>query len=379
MAKTYAHINPDIVAWARERAQLSTSKLAELLGIKEEKVLAWESGEKQPTFKQAQTIADKTYIPFGYLFLKHIPEEELPIPDLRTVDGEPLKKPSAELIKIVKTMMSRQDWFKDYLFEQGVQENPHIGRFNLNSSVNEIVTDMREKLGVTLFPTRGKWDNYLSDLIKKIESLGILVMRQGNMGHYTKPLFVEEFRGFAIYHKAAPIIFINTADAPRARLFTLIHELAHIWIGESGVSDGKPNTHRREEILCNAVAAEFLVPEEEFKKHWEDLDDWRENLAPLEATFKVSTWVLARRALTLNFITNDQYRQYIAFVKKQFDDEESGGMVPYYRVVSSQISNQFSRAIVAETLSGRVLLRDAGNLLNVKPANVRKLAKELSI
>jgi Zn-dependent peptidase ImmA (M78 family)/transcriptional regulator with XRE-family HTH domain len=379
MATAFAHINPDIVAWARDRAQLSTSKLAELIGTKEDKIIAWELGEKQPTFKQAKTIADKTYIPFGYLFLKEKPLEELPIPDLRTVDGKTLKKPSAELIKTIKTMLSRQDWFADYLKSQDIEENPTVGRFSIDSPVDVIVKDMREKLGVNLFPTRGKWDNYLTDLIKKIESLGIMVMRQGNMGHHTKPLLVEEFRGFAIFHKAAPVIFINTADAPKARLFTLIHELAHIWIGESGVSDAKPNTHRKEEILCNAVAAEFLVPEEELKKHWQELEDWRDNLAPLEANFRVSTWVLARRALTLDYITIGQYRQYIAFVKKQFEDEESSGIVPYYRVVSSQISNQFSKAIVSETLSGRVLLRDAGNLLNVKPNNVKKLARELRI
>lgn len=98
---------------------------------------------------------------------------------------------------------------------------------------------------------------------------------------------------------------------PAARLFTLIHELAHIWIGKSGVSDASPDTHQREEIFCNAVAAEFLVPEAEFDTHWQHAEDWKENLPVLEAHFRVSTWVIARRALTLRKISRDEYRNYV--------------------------------------------------------------------
>src|SRR5699024_535018 len=106
---------------------------------------------------------------------------------------------------------------------------------------------------------RGTWEDYFRLLVQRIEQAGILVMRESYIHHHTRPLSVQEFRGFAIADALAPVVFINQADAPAARLFTLIHELAHIWIGQTGVSDANPQTKRKEEIFCNAVAAEFLV------------------------------------------------------------------------------------------------------------------------
>ena len=263
MAAAYAQINPGNLNWARTRARLSIDALAEKLGLTADKIEAWEAGRKQPTFRQARQLADKTYIPFGYLFLKTLPKTGLPIPDLRTVDGRHMDEPSAELSKIVEVVLARQHWYQEYMQAQGESANPHIGRFNVQNNVDDIVADIRRVLDVGLYPKRGKWDDYLRDLIKRIEASGILVMKQGNLGHYSKPLNVSEFRGFALFDPVAPIIFINTADAPAAQLFTLIHELAHIWIGQSGVSDANPDTHRAEEVLCNAVAAEFLVPGQE--------------------------------------------------------------------------------------------------------------------
>jgi Zn-dependent peptidase ImmA (M78 family)/DNA-binding XRE family transcriptional regulator len=380
MATAYAQINPGNLTWARERARLSTDMLAKKLHVAEEKVVAWESGQKRPTFKQAKVAAEKMYIPFGYLFLNKPPKEKLLIPDLRTLDGESIGQPSAELSRMVEIIVARQRWYQDYLFEQGIYENTVVGRFNVDHDPDYIVADMRKVLGFGPHPTRGKWEDYQRELVKNIEKVGVLVMRQGDLGHSTKPLSVEEFRGFAIFDKVSPVIFINNADTPSARLFTLIHELAHIWIGESGISDARPQAHRKEEILCNAVAAEFLVPANEFQNLWRECESWIDNLPGMEAHFHVSTWVLARRALSLSLITQSQYSAYIAYVKKQYDSRDKGGGGPsYYRTKRSQLSESFSRALIAEALSGKVLLRDAGELLGMKPNNITKLAKELDI
>jgi len=380
MAVAYAHINPENLRWARERAQLTMGMLAKKLSISEDKLVSWENGDKKLTFNQAKSVAEKTYIPFGYLFLKKTPEEKLPIPDLRTVEGEPLRQPSAELLKIIQIVIARQHWYQEYQAEQGIENNPYIGNFNADSSFINIVNDMRKALDVDAHPKRGNWEDYQRLLVKRIEQIGILVMRHGDLGHHTKKLSVEEFRGFAIFDKTSPVLFVNQADAPSARLFTLMHELAHIWIGQSGVSDASTKAHRKEEVLCNAVAAEFLVPEDEFLGLWQDKENWIDNLPELEAHFHVSKWVLARRALTLALITQSQYGKYITFLKKQYEQREKKNSAPsYYRTINSQISENFSRALVAETLSGKVLLRDAGQLLGIKPNNITKLAKELGI
>ena len=354
--------------------------LADKLNIPEDKLEAWESGDKPPTFKQAQNFAAKTHIPFGYLFLQIPPVEELPLPDLRTIGGEQPQRPSAELIDIVQIILQRQQWYLEYLQEQGLDELPPRQLFNTQTPLAAIVNNMRRTLDIPAHPERGSWEDYFRQLIHKIEDAGILVMRQGDLGHHTRPLSVAEFRGFAIYDPIAPVIFINQADAPSARLFTLIHELAHIWIGQSGISDAKPTTQRQEEILCNAIAAEFLVPEIEFEQHWQELEDWRENTAILETRFHVSKWVIARRAQSLGKITVQQYQQYIDELRERYRRRErTAGGPTYYTTKKGHLSERFSKALVSETLSGRMLLREAGHLLGMKPHNITKYAKELGI
>ncbi|MPQ75766.1 XRE family transcriptional regulator [Hydrogenovibrio sp. JE_KL2] len=377
-----ANINPEILIWARERLGFSVSEFARTLQKPEDRLTQWETGQRALTFKQAITFAHRAHIPFGYLFLEAPPMEELPIPDLRTLDGQGVSRPSAELFDLIKLMLQRQDWYKDYLKQQFAEPNQIVNSFSNRHDVSEIVSDMREKLQVAIHPVRGDWENYYRELVAKIESIGILVMRQADLGHFTRPLQVSEFRGFAIADEYAPMIFINHADAPGARLFTLIHELCHIWIGQSGISNGDPQTHRNEEILCNAVAAEFLVPEAEFIQLWQaDLDNWRENLPVLESHFHVSKWALARRALTCHFISHQDYVSYINDEKEAYKNRErSGNGGPnYYRTKKAQISQNFSRAVVSQALNGQVLLREAGQLLGMKPSNISKFAKELQI
>lgn len=381
MTVTHAKINPTLLGWARDRAQLSVVMLAEKLGISEERLTAWENGEKPLTFRQAQNFADKTHIPFGFLFLPKPPEEPLPLPDLRTVDGQQPLRPSAELLEMVRIVLQRQSWYHDYLLEQGEEGSVVVGRCTLQTPVSEVVMDMRQVLGVAAHPDRGSWGDYFRELICKVESGGILVMRQGAVNHWSRPLSAAEFRGFAVADVIAPVIFINQEDGPSARLFTLIHELAHIWIGQSGISNNDPQTNRKEEIFCNAIAAEFLVPEAEFLDLWKNnLEHWQQNLAMLEAHFHVSPWVLTRRALTFNKISLLQYQQFIAESQAKYKARESAkGGPTYYRTKHSQISDRFSKTVVSEALSGRVLLRDAGRLLAMKPNNIINYARELGI
>ncbi|GGX08599.1 ImmA/IrrE family metallo-endopeptidase [Undibacterium macrobrachii] len=375
-----ANINTQMLSWARTRSGIALSDFAQKCHVDEDRLLAWESGETALTFSQAMHYAEKAYIPFGYLFLSTPPEDELPIPDLRTIDGQGVQRPSAELLDLVKLMLQRQEWYKDYLKQHLSEANTIVGRFSVSDGVTTIVQDMRKHLNIGEHPQRGNWEDYYRDLVKRIESLGILVMRQAHLGHFTRPLKVEEFRGFAIVDELAPMIFVNHADAMGARLFTLIHELCHIWIGQSGLSDGSTQTQRQEEILCNAVAAELLVPEQEFRSLWIDqLENWQANLPALEARFHVSTWVLARRALTLGFISQEEYGFFISAKVKAHKNKEANGP-SYYTMKKAQISTAFSKAVVTEALSGQLLLREASALLGgIKPHKIAHFAKELGL
>ena len=373
-----AIINPSILYWSRQRAGLTEDTLAHSLSVKPEKVYEWESGETAPTFRQAQKWAATAHIPFGFLFLKEPPHEELPLPDLRTVGGVGPEKPSLNLVDSVKDVLRKQHWYLDYLSEQGAPPLPFVGKFTIRYPVKDVVADMRMTLGITGEVVRGSHDDYLRALISSSEVAGILVMRSGIVaGNTHRKLDVGEFRGFAISHEMAPMVFINSADAPTARIFTLVHELAHIWIGTSGVSSGNVEAGRQEEAFCNAVAGEFLVPESAFRAIWREMDEWVMQLGELASHFKMSRLVVARRACDLGFISQQDYREfYLAELEAFRNKEKSGGS--YYTNASAKNSHRLSKAVLAETLSGNMLLRDAAKLLGIQPSKIKTYAGSLS-
>jgi Zn-dependent peptidase ImmA (M78 family) len=255
-----------------------------------------------------------------------------------------------------------------------------VGRRSSTEDVNQIVNDIRRILAISEGDYSADQDKYLRLLIKKIEQAGILVMKQATIRNH-RHLSVSEFRGFAISDPVAPLIFINFADVSCARLFTLIHELAHIWLGQSGISDAHPDTDKAIEIKCNAIAAQFLVPEDQFLSSWQNERSWMENILQLRRQFRTSRWVIARRAESLGKITLPQYREYTAELRAEYVERDKnrkdGG--DFYITKKSQISKPFSKAIVSEALSGKLLLREAGQLLDMRPPHVMKYAQELGI
>src|SRR5690606_27716606 len=191
-----------------------------------------------------------------------------------------------DLKDTLREVLRRQLWYRDYQIERDMHRVAAVGRANTSMTAQNIVNDMRALMKLQPHPNRGSWEDYMRDLVLRIETLGILVMRSGMVGNNTvRKLNVREFRGFALTDEFAPVIFVNTSDCPEARLFTLIHELAHIWLGQSGISDSEPTNHHQTEQLCNAVAAEFLVPEPEFTPRWRAQESWIDNLPPLAVHF----------------------------------------------------------------------------------------------
>lgn len=372
-----ALVNPSLLTWSRERAGLSTEQVAKKLPVKPNRVQEWEAGETKPTFLQAQKWASLAHIPFGFLFLQQPPVEQLPLPDLRTVGGIAPQRPSLELLDTVRDSIRKQDWYLEYLQNEEHQPLAFVGRFNSRSQVAEVVDDIRRILRVNPDIARLDYDKYSRALIEAAETAGILVMRSGiALGNTHRKLEVSEFRGFAISNAYAPVIFVNSSDAPSARLFTLLHELAHIWIGSSGVSDGNTANGRDEERFCNAVAGEFLAPEAQFRTLWNADVNWEENLAPLATRFHISKLAIGRRALDLGYISRAQYSAYYRMILKAFQDKE-GGAGDYYRNVTAKNSPRLSKAVLTEAMSGRMLLRDAGHLLGVQPAKLRTLASRI--
>lgn len=378
-----ALVNPNILAWARERAGFAVSDIADKMKIKQDKVLAWEAGEKKPTFRQAQKFADKTFIPFGYLFLNEPPREPLPIPDLRTVGDHPVGSFSLALKDTIHATIERRDWYHEYRLEQGLPVLNWVGQLTFGN-VEEAVATVRTLLNEHSTARPTQFHQYFNQLIERMEALGVLVMRNSVVGNNTsRSLNPQEFRGFASAHPHAPVIFINTADVTQAWTFTLMHEFIHLMLGESGVSDLSHKNDNQIEKFCNQVAAEFLVPSAEITKLWQsDLDNWKANLPELSAHFHVSQWVISRRALELAFINEDQYwshyRKVVAEFKKGKDEQrQKGGGPPFARLINTRYSKNLAMAVASEALSGRMLLRDASHLIGIQPSKLKSFAKAI--
>ena len=375
---TQAFINPLLLRWARERAGLDVGEAALAANVKPEKLQEWESAQSLPTFRQAQTLAQALHAPFGYLFLSEPPVESLSLPDLRTIAGSEVPRPSVNLLETVRIALQRQAWYLEYQREHGQTQLAFVGRFALTANPEQVAADIRQVLGVSIEEGQRTWEVYFKALVDAAEDAGVLVMRSGIVGNNThRKLDVGEFRGFAISNAFAPVIFINSADAPAARLFTLLHELAHLWFGSSGISNIAPGSTRREEVACNAVAGEFLAPRAQFLTFWESATaDLAQRVAELARRFHVSTMVIMRRALDLGLVSQTTYSEHYRSTLDAFKAKEGGGG-NFYRSAGAKNSPRFANAVIAEALSGRMLLRDAGRLLGVQPSKIQEFAGHL--
>jgi Zn-dependent peptidase ImmA (M78 family)/DNA-binding XRE family transcriptional regulator len=361
-----------------DRARITTDALAKKLGVKGDRALLWEEGAALPTVNQAKKLSTVLRIPYGFFYLPEPPKEEFPLPDLRTVGSVDNGPPSIDLLEVVRDAIQRKNWYEEYVREHGAQELQFVGKYTIKDDIADVVQDIRQTLAVGL-PNLGSWDQYHSILIKAIEDIGVLVMRTGIVaGNTHRKLNVSEFRGFAISSKFAPLIFINSADAPAARLFTLIHELAHIWINSSGVSNISNQYVHPEETFCNKVAGEFLVPSPVFRNLWDVRESNNANFVKLAANFHVSKLVIAKKALDQDYISGDEYTTFYQSELESFrGSNASGGN--YYLSTGAKNSKRFSEAVVREALRGSLLLRDAGRLLGIAPNKIKRYAKEIGI
>jgi Zn-dependent peptidase ImmA (M78 family) len=205
-----------------------------------------------------------------------------------------------------------------------------------------------------------------------------LVLCAGYAGGFThRKLSVDEFRGFAITDEYAPLIFINGADAPAARFFTLAHEIVHIWIGKTGVSNLQKTyaDGNAVETYCNSVAAEILLPLHELRACWRGAPDSVNEVARIANKYKISKLVVARRARDAGFFTQEKYNSYFRLLVSQYK-KSSGGS--WYLNEKYQNSRKFSVAVIQESFAGRTMQREAMQLLGIKKeATFQKYANSL--
>jgi Zn-dependent peptidase ImmA (M78 family) len=365
-----ATVKPVLLQWARKRVSLTTEDFAQRLHVRPERIAEWEStGEL--TLKQLEDVARVSHTPLGYLFLPEPPIEKLPIPDFRTLGSQTVQQPSPDLLDVIYQSQRRQNWYRDYQIAVGAEPLSFLGKTKTSDSVKKTAGDIRKAIGIetSVRATTRTWEETLSQMMEQVGDAGILVMKSGVVGNNPhRSLLVEEFRGFALFDEYAPLIFINGGDTKAAQMFTLAHELAHLWLGESGVSNlyATMSPNIAIEKFCNQVAAELLVPMVEFTSAWNAKNNPLAESRRLAGKFKVSTLVLLRRALDAGLINQTYFEQLFDEESKRLIDlvsGRSGG--DFYLTQKSRLGSRFTQAIIESTLEGRTLYRDAFQLLGV--------------
>jgi Zn-dependent peptidase ImmA (M78 family) len=377
-------LSPDVLRWARTRVPLTVEALARKANVKVTTVEIWEA-TGVISVAQVAKLAAATYSPLGYLYLPTPPDEDLPIQDFRSGMDRRRADPSPNLLDTVFAMQLRQEWMRDELVDQGSDPLPFVGSASINDSPIATADDMRATLGIQpgWAANVTSWEDAGRALRERLEDAGILVVVNGVVGNNTsRKLDPSEFRGFALADGYAPLVFVNGADAKSAQMFTLAHETAHLWLGASGVSnfDRLTPANHNVEIWCNAVAAEFLVPRDEFILAWNQAPDV-DRFAHVARRFKVSAVVIARRAWDLNRISEEEYRKvYDRSVRTRDSDSgenrDSGGNFWYTQ--NTRVGKRFGAAVVRAVREGRLLYRDAYRLTGLHGQTFDDYAQRLT-
>jgi Zn-dependent peptidase ImmA (M78 family) len=374
-------LNPEVLRWARERAGRTVQDLAAPFP----KLDRWERGEERPTLKQVERFAKAVHAPVGFLFLLEPLVESVPIPDFRTAGNVHRRHPTPDLLDTIYICQQRQEWYRD--FARSVGEGPlaFVGSAHVRSAVVSTAATIRHALGFDVEKRRRMptWTDALRRFIEQADSLGILVMCSGVvLNNNRRHLDPEEFRGFAMADDLAPLVFINGADTKAAQMFTLAHELAHIWLGQSAVSDAQALLLPELEVehWCNWVAAELLVPLAVLRDEYDEAVQLDDEVDRLARRFKVSTLVILRRIHDAGGLTREglweAYEQELARLRAI--PKGSGGN--FYLTQAARVSKRFARALVVSTLEGQTLHRDAFRMLGFsKLTTFHELGRSLGV
>ena len=376
-----AEVNPILLRWARKRAILRAPTLARRFP----RLDSWERGETLPTLPQLESFAKATHTPIGYFFLPEPPVERVPIPDFRTIANKGVVRPSPDLLDTLYLCQQRQDWYRDFARSTGETPLAFVGSVPVGEDVVKAAALIRHALSFDLDERRdlSTWTDALRRFIEQADAAGVLVMVSGVVGsNNRRKLDPEEFRGFALADNLAPLVFINGSDTKAAQMFTLAHELVHIWLGQSALSDAGPASipAHRVERWCNQVAAELLVPLEVLRAEYDGEANLPTEMKRLAKRFKVSTLVVLRRLHDAGKLSQAVYRAaYEEELATLLQAPRSKGG-DFYLTLAARASKRFARALVVSTLEGRSTFTEAFRLLGFrKMSTFRELGNNLGL
>ncbi len=352
-----------------QRSRLEVESLARALRVTPERINAWREGIEQPSYAQAKKLAQKLHIPFSQLFVPPPDQIQLPLPDFRRGPAHG-KEPSPELVEAIYDALRKRDWYRAYRHSTPHALCPFVGSATLDHHPEDVAQAIRDFVPVQALQRQTtKWQQFLTKIVESVESIGILVLRQGYVATNThRPYDPAEFSGFAIADEVAPVIFLNNRDFVARLSFTLAHELAHIWLGQSAL-DAELDTFEAStpsEDFCDRVAAELLMPSSLFVETWQGGDPF-ERAQEQAFRFKVSAWAALRRAQELGLIREGEYREAFIRIRRETKKEKrarEGGN--FWTNIPIRNSPTFTKVVVQAALRGEMSPKEVASLLNLR-------------
>ncbi len=353
--------------------------------MKPERVFEWEKSGRI-SIAQTDNLAKSTYTPLGFLYLTKPPTDQLPIPDFRT-RRQSGSLPSPNLLETVESMQRRQSWMRGDLIAGGAEPLDFVGAWRTDSSPLEAARAMRNafQLADGWAAQEATWTDALRRLRDEAEYAGVLVVLNGVVGNNThRKLDPGEFQGFALVDEYAPLVFVNGADFRAAQMFTLAHELAHLLVGETGLSrfqDFQPAHHATEQF-CSRTAAEFLVPERELRAFWATIEKETDHYQAIARRFKVSSLVAARRTLDLDLIDEDAfssfYREYRDQEWHEKQNSKQGGG-DFWKVQKWRVGPRLGSAVARAVRENRLPYREAYNLTGLRRDTFERMLDKMEV
>lgn len=384
-------VKESLLRWALERSNKTPDELSNKQNLR--KLNDWLAGTRKPTRPQLEAFAKATYTPFGYLLLSKPPREQpSTIPHFRTMKSSKPPKRSIDLDDAIKIIEQRQQWVRDYLLEIGADPLEFVRSCNIHDSPIKVANKIREKLDLTQDWTAAhtNWESALKHLENKIEEMRIFLSISSMVQHNTHRLLnPREFRGFVLVDNYAPFVFINSADIGGAQMFTLAHELAHVWVGESASFDLRrltSNPDYKLEIVCNKIAAEFLVPTIQLRRHWDRFVELSEDpYRAISGHFRVSRIVAARRALDTKCISqakfDEFYDNYIQQAQKkrlELKEQQDGqGRPLFHAAATRRIGKRFIQTLSTAVGERKILYREAYSLTGLSSESFDKIVSKV--
>lgn len=384
-----AFITPNILKWARESAKMSEETAAAKVSVTVDKLQEWENGASQPTIIQAQTLAKSYKRPFAMFFLPEIPRDFQPLQDFRKSGSKTLTTSS---IFIIREIQQKQAWISDAYAENDGIKLPFVGRFTINDNPQVVAQDILETLDI--HPANYRSETPIKEWIDAVETKGIFVSRTSFI-HSKLKLNSDELQGFAISDPYAPFIFVNSEDWNAPQLFTLLHELAHIWIAETGISnDVEPEIKNKEkfhpvELFCNEVAANALMPKDIVINFGTQIYQNSKEVFKAAKLLGVSSFALIVRALNLGLISIPVYQKlkeqaeidFARYLKREAEkkvkQKDNPGGPNYFLLQLNRNSRLFTQTVLDAFRGGSIEPTLASNLLNVQINKFQKLEAQL--